>query len=87
MRNELLQLAGAGRQEALAATVKTEAPGIHRMAFQVSGTMTYGGDEPQPFTRILNFEVPVGSAPDPAKAVGDDVARPKRAKERKPGKH
>jgi hypothetical protein len=87
MRDELLQLAAAGKQKALAATVKTEAPGIHRMAFQVSGTMTYGSGEPQPFTRILNFEVPVGSAPDPAKGAGDEIARPKRAKARKPDKH
>jgi hypothetical protein len=63
MRDEFLQFTSANKRKALALTVKTGVPGIYRMAFQVSGTLTYGESESQPFTRILNFEVAVGSAP------------------------
>ena len=86
MRDEMLQLTATGRQKALAATVKSGAPGIYRMAFQVSGTVTYGSGEPQPFTRILNFEVPVGPAPDPAKPPGARSPGRARVKARKPDK-
>jgi hypothetical protein len=74
MRDELLELTATDKRKALAVTVKTGVPGIYRLAIQVSGTLMYEDDLLQPFTRILNFEVAVGS-PRAGKEPGKRVLR------------
>lgn len=68
MRDELVALTRKTKRGPIEAAIKADVPGVYRLAVQVSGELNRGADgEPEPFTRILNFEIPVGLDVDVAK--------------------
>lgn len=66
IRDEILKIESARKGKLAVAVSDTPFPGIYRVACQVSGSVTYGDAEPQNFTRVLNYEVPVGLKVDSA---------------------
>jgi hypothetical protein len=60
MRDEIIKTKYTGKNLVTANIERAMFPGIYRIGSQVSGTVIYGDSEPQYFSRILHYEIPVG---------------------------
>lgn len=60
MIDKLIQTKATSRNHIAIDFKQNKYPGIYRIGCQVSGIVEYSGGEPQYFSRILNFEIPVG---------------------------
>jgi hypothetical protein len=60
LRDEIIKTKYRGQNFITANIEQPMFPGIYRIGFQVSGTVIYGDGEPQYFSRILHYEIPVG---------------------------
>jgi hypothetical protein len=69
MIDRIVEIKSAGKDYVTFNLKENKFPGIYRIGIQVSGTIEYNESSSQPFSRLLNFEIPVGLKIDLSRIV------------------
>jgi hypothetical protein len=69
MIDRIVEIKSNGKDHVTLDLKENKFPGIYRIGIQVSGTIEYNESSSQPFSRLLNFEIPVGLKIDRSRIV------------------